>query len=222
MAHDNDEKLELFVQRLQNIFRSQIEKSSDPIIDRRERYIAAFYMLGMLIRKKHAGKDIEKHFWVLASALDGLQYGITHPILQAAQPSGRRRDRSDVWKLRVSAANGVECLIKSGLTRKAAAQKAAKEFPELEKLLRPRGDGGKNTREKITLAASLLSWRDAVANDAVQDALAAGSARTFRDFIQKVAPKKQFADAGMRKQFADAGMRYLQSAASSTTSNTVA
>ncbi len=76
-----------------------------------------------------ARKDIADQFYALSVMLRDLDRGIVHPMLLAKKPRGRLDDRSDVWAVRVIAACGVECLIRSGLSRREAGRRAAKEFP---------------------------------------------------------------------------------------------
>jgi hypothetical protein len=132
----------------------------------------------------------------LSTALDDLQRGIVHPMLMPKKPSGRLADRSDIWRVRVKAGCGVECLMRGGLSRHQAAQRAAKQFPALKNLL----------RTGTTLKTALLRWRDAVMRGPLNDVVARGAAREFRDFLKRGGHQLD------REKFTALGEKYLKSA----------
>jgi hypothetical protein len=209
-----DEKLELLVDGLQKIFRLPIQNIPESelhdrsVMELRDRYERSLYWLAKFFKMTGVGNDVAKYFADLAIALHGLKHGIVHPVLMADPPDNRPGDRSDVWRLRVLAANGLECLLRSNVysSRQQAAAAAANKNPGLAKLLRSRGDTGVNIRKKISLASSLLSWRDAVAKKKVSDSVAAAVAGEFLEFIDV------FAGISSSQQLANFGWQYLKSA----------
>jgi hypothetical protein len=62
---------------------------------------------GKFLRKTGAHKDIADQFYTLSAALHDLERGIVHPMLMPKKPTGRLADRSDIWRVRVDAANGI-------------------------------------------------------------------------------------------------------------------
>lgn len=159
----------------------------DPITESRRCHVAALTRLGTFFNDVGDG-DLAVQFGDLASALFGLEDGTAHPLLTPKRKGGRHRDRSDIWRLRMRAVHGVECLMLGGLSPKDATQQAAKEFKSLEKLLRPVSEGPENVNKKISLSSSLLSWRTAAVNNKLTDPLAIGSEREFRDIIKNLGP----------------------------------
>jgi hypothetical protein len=131
----------------------------------------------------------------LSAALNDLQRGIVHPMLMPKKPTGRLADRSDIWRVRVKAGCGVGCLMRGGLSRNQAAQRAAKQFPALKNLL----------RTGTTLKTALLRWRDAVMRGPLNDVVARGAAREFRDFLKRIGHQS-------REEFTALGEKYLKSA----------
>jgi hypothetical protein len=184
------EKLELLVEGLQKIFRSQTQGALEPTMELRGRYICAAYFLAKFFKMTGSGNDVAYHFANLASALDGLQDGIVHPVLRAKQLNSRPGDRSDVWRLRVLAATGLECLIRGlDLSRITAAAQVAKDYPALKRLHRERSDQkAAEISEEAALKSSLLSWLDAVKSGELNDSMARGAAQDARNFFEFEAP----------------------------------
>jgi hypothetical protein len=196
-----DDKFARLVEEVQNVFRLPSKEVLDPIVELRTRHVIALILFAKFFKTTGAGRDVAKQLADLASALSGLTDGIVEPLLRANQSSGRPGDRSDIWRLRVLAANGVECLIRSRrYSRAEAARQAAKKFPELKKLLRPR----------TTLKSSLLSWRDAVANGRLNDPIAKGMAKEFREWIDGFGT--QWSPEQRSEELVAGGWRLLQSA----------
>jgi hypothetical protein len=162
----------------------------------RGRHVTALALLGKFLRMTGARKDIADQFYALSVMLRDLDRGIVHPMLLAKKPRGRLDDRSDVWAVRVIAACGVECLIRSGLSRREAGRRAAKEFPALKSLLRTR----------TTLKTALVGWRDAIIRGPMKDLVARAAAREFRHFVSR------WGDQLTREQFGTLGKAYLKSA----------
>jgi hypothetical protein len=199
----------MLIQGLQNAYQLPGKDGTlDPAVEMRLRHIHALMWLAQFFKKSGKGNDVANRFADLATALWGLKDGVVHPVLAANRSRGRSADRSDIWTLRILAANGLECLLRSKVysSQQEASAAAAKEYPELKKLLRPKGDAGVNKRKKITLASSLRSWRNAVARGKVQDSVADGFAQEFLAFIAV------FAEISSSQQLVDLGRQYLKSA----------
>jgi hypothetical protein len=192
-----DKEVASLVVELQKSFRTPSSDDADPIAELQDRRVCALMRVAKFLKTIRAGNDVAKEFADLAAALNQLPSGIIHPTLMSGRLSGRRVDRSDVWRLRVLTACGLECLMRSGVrTRSLAARYAAKKFPDLRNLLRP----------GTTLESSLLSWHNAVLKGKITEPVASGSAREFCKFIEENAA--QFTP----KRLKVAGDRYLRSA----------
>jgi hypothetical protein len=203
------ESLAMLIQGLQNAYQLPGKDGTlDPAVEMRLRHIHALMWLAQFFKKSGKGNDVANRFADLATALWGLKDGVVHPVLAANRSRGRSADRSDIWTLRILAANGLECLLRSNVysSQQEASAAAAKEYPELKKLMRPKGDAGVNKRKKITLASSLRSWRNAVARGKVKDSVANGFAQEFLAFIAV------FAEISSSQQLVDFGRKYLKSA----------
>jgi hypothetical protein len=145
------DSLAMLVQGLQNAYRvPSKDRTLDPAVEMRLRHIHALMWLAQFFKKSGKGNDVANRFADLATALWGLKDGVVHPVLAADRSRGRSVDRSDIWTLRVLAANGLECLLRSKVysSQHEASAAAAKEYPELSKLLRPKSDACINKRKK--------------------------------------------------------------------------
>lgn len=202
-------------QSLQEIARLPSSVALDPTKELRLRQINALMLLASFLKRTGAGNDVADLFADMAIALYGLDVGIDHPMFEVSKKigplgspiGGRSNDRSDVWTLRVLAANGLECLIRSGCSREKAVGRIANEFPGLKKLLRPSTGSPSNKRRPISLENSLLSWHDAAAHGTLGDPAATGSALEFRKHIEAFAA--QFSS----EQMVAFGKNFLRSAA---------
>jgi hypothetical protein len=113
----------------------------------RERYAAALVVVAQFV-----GGRIGNRFFELASAIADLNTGTVHPLLAGVRVHNRRADTSQMWRARVRVAVGLEALLRSGLSRNAAAAKVATEFPSIARLAGPRA---KNS----TLRTIVFGWR---------------------------------------------------------------
>jgi hypothetical protein len=188
-------RAELF-RLLDSAFNSASTEALAPFEELRGRHILALAIVGKFLRTTGAPKDIADQFYTLSAALNDLQRGIVHPMLMPKKPTGRRADRSDIWRVRVTAGCGVECLMRGSLSRHEAAKRAAKQFPALKNVL----------RTGTTLKTALLRWRDAVMRGPLKDVVARGAAHEFRDFLKRVGHQLT------REQFTASGEAYLKSA----------
>jgi hypothetical protein len=199
---------------LQETVRLPSRVALDPIKELHKRQISALMLIARFLKRTSAGNDVADLFADLAIALHGLDVGIGHPMFEVSKKigprgsaiGGRSNDRSDVWRLRILAANGVEILIRGGCSRQKAASQAANDFPGLKKLLRPSSGSPPNKRRTISLESSLLSWFDATAKGTLEDPVAAGFAQNFRKQIEV------FATQLSSEQMAALGKNLLQSA----------
>jgi hypothetical protein len=188
-------RAELF-RMLDLAFNSPSKEMLAPFEELRGRHVLALAIVGKFLRKTGAHKSIADQFYSLSAALHDLQRGIGHPMLTPRKPTGRLADRSDIWRIRVDAACGVECLMRGGLSRHEAGQQAAKRFPALQNVL----------RTGTTLKTALVGWRDAIMRGSLNDVVARGAAQEFRDFLKRSGHQRT------REQFTAVGKAYLKSA----------
>jgi hypothetical protein len=93
-------------------------------------------------------QEVGKRIASLGVALEDLIKGVTDPLFVTKGP---KRDSMRIWGARLQAALGLECFIRSALSRKKAAADAAKDYKALATLKRG---------ENRDLKGSLLSWYD--------------------------------------------------------------
>jgi hypothetical protein len=97
----------------------------------------------------------QKRFYRLALALDDLNRGTVDPLLEPIKTGGAKdRNVSWVWCARAQVSVGILALLKVGLTRRAAAQQAARKFPKIEEL------AGVSRKNPSSTATKILSWLD--------------------------------------------------------------
>lgn len=138
------------VQNLRAVMDSKNDRGLDEVNNQRQRYAAALGHIAVYFDRIGEVETSEIGKWVakLAVALDDLTDGVTDPLFVT---KGSKRDSTRIWGARMQASLGLECLIRSGLSRQKAAKRAAKDYTSLARLMR-----GK-TRD---LEGSLLSWRE--------------------------------------------------------------
>jgi hypothetical protein len=138
------------VQGLRAVLARDDDPALNAVVNQRQRYIAALYEVAFFLNK--IGDDdlpeIGKYFGRLAIALRDLDEGVTDPLFVSARG---KRDATRIWGARLQAVLGLECFIHAGLSRKKAAERAAKDYPELAVLKRG---------QARDLEGSLLSWRE--------------------------------------------------------------
>jgi hypothetical protein len=185
------------VRNLQTVMNREDDRELDEINNQRQRYAAALGCLAIYFDTIGHDNISEIGKWVgkLAIALDDLTDGVTDPLFLT---KGSKRDSTRIWGARMQAALGLECLIRSGLPRKAAAKRAAKDYTPLARLMR-----GKNR----DLEGSLLSWRERFLDSRVP-------VRSLsRDFTAKY--RKIEAASLSSEQYRDRGNAWLSSAVKS-------
>jgi hypothetical protein len=105
---------------------------------------------------KEIGIDTyRKRLYKLVLALDDLNRGTVDPLLEPIKTGGaKNRNVSWVWCARAHVSVGILALLKAGLTRKSAAQWAARKFPKIKQLTALSRTNPSSTATKI------LSWFD--------------------------------------------------------------
>src|SRR5262245_11356680 len=120
------------------------------IDNQRRRYASTLIQMGTYF--DHIGyeevRELGKYIATLGVALEDLIDGVTDPLFMT---KGSKRDSMRIWSIRLQAALGLECFIRSGLPRKEAAEKAADKYKMLRRVKRG---------VRRDLAGSLLSWYD--------------------------------------------------------------
>jgi hypothetical protein len=138
------------VERLLSIINDQDDPELSEIDNRRRRYERILWAVADYFTK--IGRDklpgLGMHIAGLAIALRDLRMGVTDPLFVT---TGSTRDSMRTWGARLQAALGLECLIRSGLSREKAASHAARHYQALARLTRG------TSRD---LKGSLLSWYD--------------------------------------------------------------
>jgi hypothetical protein len=120
----------------------------------RARYALAFKTISTFL-KGIGIASYEKRFYRLALALDDLNRGIVDPLLEPITTGGTiKLNVSWVWCARANVAVGILALLKAGLTRKVAAQQAARDFPNITEL------AGLSRQTPSSTATKILSWLD--------------------------------------------------------------
>ncbi len=157
--------------KMRKVFRTPVD-GRDETQMMQERFAVATSVLSRFFKNTGIGQDICDHFIRLSGAFYGLALGTKNPIFEPYSPGNRAQDRADKWHARVFAVVGMECLIKSGMDRETAAEKAAKRAPDLARTL----------QRNASLKPSLLSWLDQlrhkkIKSDIAQDAYALGMQR---------------------------------------------
>jgi hypothetical protein len=89
----------------------------------------------------------------LAQALKNLDHGAVDPLLKPVETGGTKRHNvTSIWCARADVAVGVFALSYAGLTRKEAAEKAAKEFPAISRL------AGVKRQIPASTAHKIIAW----------------------------------------------------------------
>src|SRR5262249_43465697 len=99
----------------------------------RSKWIDELWVWGQYLEKIGAGYGVANPPLQLAIALDELSDGVVDPLLSPSMKV--KDDPARIWRGRTWAALGMECLLKKGLTRKAASDEAVTKWPGLKHLL---------------------------------------------------------------------------------------
>jgi hypothetical protein len=123
------------VERLLSIMNQEDNPELSAIDNQRRRY--ARILWGMAAYFRAIGHDklpeLGTHIASLGVALEGLIRGVTDPLFVT---KGSKRDSMRTWGARLQAALGLECWIKSDLSRETAASDAARNYKALARLKR--------------------------------------------------------------------------------------
>jgi len=120
----------------------------------RARYGYALKAISIFLKEVGIG-SYRKRFYRLVLALDDLNRGTVDPLLEPIKTSGaKNRNVSWVWCARANISVGILALLKAGLTRKGAAQQAARKFPKIKEL------AGLSRTNPSSTATKILSWFD--------------------------------------------------------------
>jgi hypothetical protein len=138
------------VERLLSIMNDKDDPGLSAIDNQRRRYARILWRISAYFHAIGHDKLPELGTYIagLGVALDDLIEGVTDPLFVT---KGSKRDSKRTWGARLQAALGLECWIKSGLSRETAASDAARNYKALARLTR-----GANR----DLKGSLLSWYD--------------------------------------------------------------
>jgi hypothetical protein len=124
--------------------------------DERARYTYALRELAKFLQS--CGSVHHSRFWRLAMALDDLNDGVTDPLLKARSIGGSKGN-TRLWCARANVALGMYVLVEAGLRRKEAAEKAAKDYPGINKVAAfERG-------QKSDIKTKILGWYDEFKKD---------------------------------------------------------
>jgi hypothetical protein len=118
----------------------------------RARYAHALKAISTFLKEVGIA-SYQMRFYRLALALDDLNHGSVDPLLEPVKTgSAKNRNVSWVWCARAHVSVGILALLRAGLSRKNAAQRAARKFPEIKELV------GRTTPSSTT--TKILSWYD--------------------------------------------------------------
>jgi hypothetical protein len=135
------------VERLLFIMNHEDDPGLSTIDNQRRRYARILWAMRDYFHKIGHHK-LGTYIASLGMALEDLIRGVSDPLFVT---KGSKRDSMRTWGARFQAALGLECWIISGLSRKTAASRAARDYKALARLMR-----GTNR----DLKGSLLSWYD--------------------------------------------------------------
>jgi hypothetical protein len=121
----------------------------------RARYAHAFKAISNFL-KEIGITSYQKRLYRLALAFDDLNRGTVDPLLEPVETGGTKKlNVSWVWCARANISIGILALLKAGLTRKDAAETAAREFPKIGDLA-----GQVSRANPSSTATKILSWYD--------------------------------------------------------------
>jgi hypothetical protein len=120
----------------------------------RARYIYTLTAISTFL-KNIGTVSYQEQFYRLAVALDDLNRGSVDPLLEPIKTGGTKKlNASWAWCARAHISVGIFALLKAGLKRREAAQKAANEFPKINEL------AGLIRQTPSSTATKILSWFD--------------------------------------------------------------
>ncbi len=130
------------------------------VANERERYGPALVVVAQFFSGL-GDRRIGDRFFELASAITDLNTGTVRPLLQPARADNRRADTSQVWRARARAVLALEALVRSGIARKAAAARLARNA-NAAKL------GGAKAKTS-NLETTILGWRKGLSEGRIKN-----------------------------------------------------
>jgi hypothetical protein len=95
----------------------------------------------------------------LATAIEQLNDGVTHPMLMKETRLGPKNDRHDIWNARKFVCAALECYVRSRkFTRAAAADFIASKHQILKRLIRHATTDTPSRASRKRLSGAILSW----------------------------------------------------------------
>jgi hypothetical protein len=120
--------------------------------DDRARYVRALKGFSDFVKAIGSPK-YQRPLFRLAQALNNLDDGAVDPLLKPVETGGTKRHNvTSIWCARADVAVGVFALSYVGLTRKDAAEKAAKDFPAISRL------AGVKRQVPTSTARKIIAW----------------------------------------------------------------
>jgi hypothetical protein len=156
MSHSNDEAKLKLLQAAADLYatvsRAFIQEPdySRTTANERERYTPSLIAVGQFFCAL-GDRRLGDRFFELASAISDLNAGTLHPFLQPARTDCRRADPSQLWRARARTVLALEAMVRSGVGRKAAAVRLARNA-SVAKLA-----GAK--AKTSSLQTTILGWR---------------------------------------------------------------
>src|SRR5262245_19275116 len=163
------------VERLLSIMNDKDDPELSAIDNKRRRYANMLWAMASYFREIGHDKlpTLGTYIAGLGVALEDLIRGVTDPLFVVTK--GSKRDSMLIWGARLQAALGLECWIRSGLSRDTAASDAARHYKALARLKRG---------ESRDLKGSLLSWYDLFMEERVPVPELQGEFQTTRRAIR--------------------------------------
>jgi hypothetical protein len=168
------------VEKLERCRRAVPPQGMAPHLVKRRRHIANQIAIASFL-KATGCNELAIPFGELAAVLSELDKGRLDRVLEQAKAgSGRSVDRFDIYLVRATVVEALECLIRAGQEEKEAARYIAHNFPIFKRLL-----VGRKPRKRVTdpvrkldyLAMPIIAWHKSFLGGTVKD-LAAQQAFT--------------------------------------------
>jgi hypothetical protein len=109
----------------------------------RARFSIALKKIGLFLEDVPTIHDFAKEFLTLATALDDLNQGTVHPLLQPSKVTNRPPDSTEIWMARAKTALAVEILLRTGMTRTQVIDAIDKFFPAIIRFAKRGGKAGR-------------------------------------------------------------------------------
>jgi hypothetical protein len=153
---------ELFL-RLEQILTAERPADMDAVKAERNRTIRLLRAVNIFVARSWLDPMNTKacaRLFILATALEQLNDGVTHPMVNAETRRGPKSDRHDIWNARKYVCAALECFIRSRKhTRSAAAKFVASKHPILKRLLRHANEATVSRATAPKLSDAILSWQ---------------------------------------------------------------